>query len=110
MLLFYSMSGIFSKLASGCDFLSPRFILYYGIMILILAFYALAWQQIIKQIPLTTAYANRAITVVWGALWGCLFFHEQLSWKRILGIALVVCGVVLFALSDQNKDGLKGEN
>jgi hypothetical protein len=68
MLMIYSMSGICSKMASKQPFLSPRFIIYYGLVIVLLGFYAIAWQQVIKILPLTTAYANRAVTVIWGAV------------------------------------------
>ena len=101
MLMIYSMSGICSKMASKQSFLSPRFILYYGLVIVLLGFYAIAWQQIIKRLPLTTAYANRAVTVIWGAVWGTLFFEEKISVTKIIGIMLVVGGVVCYALSDQ---------
>lgn len=105
LLMVYSLSGIFSKLAGKCSFLSLRFILYYGIMLLILAFYAVGWQQIIKRIPLTSAFANKAATVVWGAVWGVTVFDESISIKRLIGISLVVGGIVLFSLSD-----IKGES
>lgn len=110
MLMIYSASGIFSKLAAKEKFLSFRFIFFYGILILILAVYAVAWQQIIKRLPLTTAYANRAVTVAWGAIWGVLFFHEKITLIRLLGIAIVVFGVVLFAISDREKDEGNGGN
>lgn len=101
MLMIYSMSGICSKAASKQSFLSPKFILYYGLVIVLLGFYAIAWQQIIKRLPLTIAYANRAVTVIWGAAWGTLFFEEKISVTKIIGIMLVVGGVVCYALSDQ---------
>ena len=59
MLMIYSMSGICSKLAAGQKFLSMKFCLYYGLIILLLGFYAIGWQQIIKRMPLTAAFAKR---------------------------------------------------
>ena len=103
MLMFYSMSGIFSKLAAQQTFLSAKFCVYYGIIILLLGLYAIGWQQIIKRIPLTTAFANKAVTVVWGIVWGKLFFHESITLGKILGVFLVVTGVALFAESDKQK-------
>lgn len=79
--MIYSMSGICSKLASGEKFLSPHFCLYYAIIILLLGFYAIGWQQIIKRLPLTTAFANKAVTVVWGIIWGAVFFRKSYDWK-----------------------------
>ena len=100
LLMIYSLSGVCSKLASSEQFLSARFCLYYGIMIFILGIYALVWQQLIKRLPLTTAFANKAVTVVWGLIWGILFFHEQISAGKAAGVLMIVAGVVLFARSD----------
>ena len=97
IILLYSTTGIFSKLASTTPFLSFRFCLYYGCIILLLGIYAIGWQQIIKRIPLTTAFANKAVTVVWGIVWGTLFFHEQITIGKAVGALLVVLGVVLYA-------------
>ena len=100
LLMLYSCSGILSKLAARTEFLSMGFIMCYGAMIAILGVYGICWQQIIKRMPLTTAYANRAVTVVWGVVWGLLVFHEGVSIVQLCGCALVVAGVALFALAE----------
>ena len=100
MLMLYSMSEICSKMAAGESFLSVRFCLYYGTVILLLGVYAIGWQQVIKRIPLTTAFANKAVTVVWGLVWGALFFHEAVTPGKLLGAALVIAGVILFERAD----------
>ena len=96
MLMIYSMSGICSKLASGEAFLSFRFCFYYAIIILLLGFYAIGWQQIIKRLPLTTAFANKAVTVIWGAV----FFHEKVTVGKVIGAILVIVGVIIYANAD----------
>lgn len=101
MLIVYSMSGIFSKLAAGQPFLSFRFCLYYGVIIALLGGYAIGWQQIIKRMPLTLAFANKAVTTVWGLVWGLLFFKESVTWGKLAGIALIVTGVVVFSTADK---------
>lgn len=101
MLMIYSMSGICSKKAAGVPFLSIQFCFYYGMIILLLAFYAVGWQQIIKRLPLTTAFANKAVTVVWGIIWGVVFFNEAISIGKIVGAVLVIVGVVIYAYADQ---------
>lgn len=100
MLMVYSMSGIFSKLAAEQPFLSFRFCLYYGAIIALLGLYAIGWQQIIKRMPLTLAFANKAVTTVWGLVWGLLFFKESVTWGKLAGIALIVAGVVVFSTAD----------
>ena len=107
MLMFFSMSGIASKLAAGEKFLSPKFILYYGVIIGLLGVYAIVWQQIIKRVPLTTAYANRAVTIVWGIIWGVLFFHENVTPLKVIGAVIVIVGVVLFATADEGEEEAK---
>ena len=103
LLLVYSTGSIFSKLAAGEAVLSFKFILYYGMIIFLLGVYAIGWQQIIKRLPLTTAFANKAVTVVWGIVWGAVFFHEAITIGKIIGAILVIMGVVLFAVSDQEE-------
>ena len=66
LLLMYSIAGICSKLAAGYDFLSLEFCLFYCVVLIILVLYALGWQQVIKRMPLNAAFANRAVTVLWG--------------------------------------------
>ena len=104
MLMLYSMSEICSKKAAGESFLSVRFCLYYGTVILLLGVYAIGWQQIIKRLPLTTAFANKAVTVVWGIIWGAVFFHEKITLGKLLGAAIVIAGVVLYVLSDKQEE------
>ena len=96
LLMFFSLGGIFSKLASKQSFLSLKFILCYGALLLIMFVYAIGWQQVIKRLPLTMAYANRAVTIVWGIIWGLLFFNEKLNVGKIIGAVIVIAGVLLY--------------
>ena len=100
MLLLYSMGGIFSKLAGQAPFLSMKFFLCYGALILLMGVYALGWQQVIKRMPLTTAFANKAITVVWGIVWGVVFFSESITLGKIAGAVIVMAGVILYVTAD----------
>ena len=100
MLAVYSLCGVLSKMAAGSPFGSLRFLACYGGMIALLGVYAIGWQQVIKKMPLTSAYANRAITVIWGIIWGFLFVNETISLTSAVGAALVAIGIVLFATSD----------
>lgn len=100
MLMVYSVSGICSKLAAEQLFLSFKFCMYYGCIVILLGFYAIGWQQIIKKLPLTTAFANKAITVVWGLVWGLVFFHEAITLGKIVGSICVIIGVIIFAGAD----------
>lgn len=100
MLVLYSLSGICAKLAGKFDFLSLGFIGCYAGMIAVLGVYAIGWQQVIKRLPLTLAYANRAVTVVWGLVWGVVLFNERLNVPKIVGCLIVLAGVALYAYAD----------
>lgn len=101
MLLVSSITGIISKLASQQKFLSFKFIVLYCFMILVLGIYAIGWQQVIKRLPLTTAYTNKAVTVIWGIVFGKLFFDETITVKQIIGAVIIIIGIVLFVKADK---------
>ena len=105
LLLLFACTTVLSKLAAGEAFLSPRFCLFFVGEFVLLGIYALGWQQILKRLPLTVAYTNKAVTLVWSLVFGALLFHEQVSLKQILGCALVVAGVVLFVRADGEEAG-----
>lgn len=104
LLMVYSLNSILGKLAAGENFLSLRWCCLYGGVIVLLGIYAVGWQQIIKRMPLTSAYANKAVTTVWGLVWGILFFSEKITPGKIAGIVLIVGGVILFSISDTGSD------
>ena len=109
MLMIYSASGILSKTAASENFLSLKWCILYGGVLFSLAFYALCWQQIIKRMPLTSAYANKAVTTAWGLVWGVLFFDEKVTVGKILGIIMIIAGVILFSLSDSDSTTEKSQ-
>ncbi len=110
VILIYSFSGICSKTAASKDFLSFEWLLFYGLVLLILAFYAIVWQQILKKLPLNVAYANKAITVIWGMLLGCIVFGETVNVPRIIGGVLILAGIILMSPAGKSKDREKKGN
>ena len=104
LMFLFSLSPVCSKLAGRQAFLSLPFLVFYGLVIVILGIYALAWQQVIKRMPLTTAYANKAVTVVWGMFWGAMLFEETITPQKLLGAAVIVAGVVLYAFAEPAKE------
>ena len=103
--IFYTLSGVMGKLASGFAFLSFPFIGYYALEILILGIYAIVWQQIIKRVDLSVAYANRSLALMWSLMWSVVLFHEGITWQNVAGAALVIAGVMIV-----NTDGGKRGN
>ncbi len=82
--------------------MSAAFCLLYGMVVLLLILYAVFWQQIIKELPLIIAYANKAVTVVWGIVWGTLIFKEQMSFWKITGAVVIVIGVYIVVSSEES--------
>ena len=100
VVMLYTLSSVAAKMASGQSVLSLPFLIYYGVEILILGFYAIAWQQIIKRCDLSVAYANRSMAILWSLVWTVIFFHESLTVKNIIGVLIVFAGTMIV-----NSDG-----
>lgn len=101
ILLLYSFVGVFMKLAFQNEMFSFKFFLFAGLAVLFLGIYAIVWQQVLKKMPLTVAFTNKAICIVWGMLWGALFLGDQITWYKILGSLIVFPGVVLVVSSNE---------
>lgn len=99
--LIYSCSSIVAKIASGNEVMSFKFILFYGLEVVILGVYAILWQQVIKKFELSVAYANKAVTLLWALLWSVLIFHETLKWNHIVGVVIVIAGIVVLNLGPE---------
>ena len=100
----YSLTGVASKFAAGEEMLSFRFILLYGLVLFGLFVYAIAWQQIIKHMPLISAYANRGVTVIWGLIWGYFIFSEEITVRKRVGAAVIIGGIVLIVTADAKEE------
>lgn len=100
LLIIYSFTSFFSKNAAYQEFLSPPFFAFYAGMIVVLGIYAVGWQQVIKHLPLTLAFANKAVSVLWGLCWSVFFFHEAITGQMVVGAAIVMVGVVWFNIED----------
>lgn len=100
-LFIYSLATVFTKLASAYEFFSFEFLILYGTSILILFIYAILWQQNLKRISLTTAFANKSIVVIWGILWGALLFKEKVTLGMIIGSLIIFIGIKM-VISDES--------
>ena len=99
LILIFSAYSVCAKFAGNQPLWSPPFFGLYALSMLPLGAYALAWQRLIKRMPLTFAYANRAVAVVWGMLWGKLIFGEAINAAMLAGAAVILAGVALYASS-----------
>lgn len=98
-ILLFSLTGIFSKLASiqynehGLN--GKLLYLFLFLMLANCGIYAIAWQKIIKKFELSTAYAHRSVYLIWSQIWAVLIFKESLSWNNIAGLLVVLIGVLV---------------
>ncbi len=99
--LLYSLTGVCTKWASAGEFLSWQYILGIGGAVLILGVYAILYQQILKKIPLTTAYMFKGSGVIFTLLYSVLLFGEIITWPNIIGAILIIVGITLFAREDK---------
>ena len=95
IILIYTLSTVTAKFASNEEFLSIKFILFYGLEIFILGVYAKLWQQIIKKFEISVAYANRAMSLLWSIVWAIVFFGEQITLKNVIGVIIVIIGTII---------------
>ena len=102
ILALFSVSAVFSKLAAEEDTLSFKWILYYCAILFLLFVYAIAWQQIIKKMPIVTAYANKAVTVIWGIVYGMVIFREEITVTKVIGALIIIIGVYIVVSSDED--------
>lgn len=101
LLFIYSIESVCSKMAAAQELFSFKFFLFYGIVLFLLFVYALAWQRILKYMPLTVAYANKGVTMIWGMIWGAVIFQEQITIKTIIGAAIILVGIFMVVTNNE---------
>jgi multidrug transporter EmrE-like cation transporter len=79
---------------------SFKFNLLFSIEILIFAFYALLWQQLIKRMDLDAAYSIKGTVILWTLVWSKLFFNESIKTTNIVGALIILLGIYL-VMSDE---------
>lgn len=102
ILFLYSLESVCSKMAAKQEMFSFKFFLFYGLVLFFLFFYALAWQRILKYMPLTVAYANKGITIIWGMIWGAILFNETITLKTIIGGAIILAGIYMVVTNNEH--------
>lgn len=81
------------KLSSSED--GMLMLVYLACAIVILGVYACLWQQVLKHIPLTTAFMFKSVTVIYGVLFAHILFMEEITNNNIVGAAMIVAGIVV---------------
>ena len=100
IIIIYTIAGIMAKLASLGEHLW-WIITFLLLDVFLLGIYAIFWQQLIKIFPLSVAYANRAMSLLWSAIWAGLIFGEQITGKQWVAIGLVVMGIIMVNMGEK---------
>lgn len=58
---------------------------------------SLLWMYIVKTFPFSMAYPMVSLSYVMGMVAAIMFFHEEVSMTRWLGVAFIVLGCFLIA-------------
>lgn len=99
----YSLSSMFSKKAMYNNPTIIHIIFFYGLSLFMLGIYAIIWQQVLKKLELSIAFANKGITIVWGIIWGILVFNEKITIGMLIGATIVILGIIIMMYDKEEK-------
>ena len=99
----YSLSSILTKTASFQEFLSWKYIFCFAGIVAVLGIYAILWQQVLKNIPLSVAMSQKPVALILGLFWALIIFKEPISLKTGIGIILVLFGLVIIGVQNAGK-------
>ena len=97
--LVYACTSIFTKMASQQEMLSWPYLLWIAGAVGVMAVYALLWQQVIARMPLSTAFMFKGTSLIFILLISALLFHEPITTNNMIGSAIIITGIVLYAQS-----------
>ncbi len=103
IVVIYTFNGVLAKMSAKTEPMTFNFFAFYVAEVAVLGVYAILWQQMIKKFQLSVAYANRAMSILWSALWSIVFFHEKLTVKGMCGILLVLAGTILVNMDPESR-------
>lgn len=103
----YSLSTVAAKFASEYPAFSLGWIGFFFLEFVVLAIYAIIWQQVIKKFQLSVAYSNKAITLMWSMLWNFVIFSEKITPGMVIGVLIVIAGVIV--MNSASEEGTESE-
>ena len=95
--LLYSFEPIIAKLTSQQSLDSVAVWLGLGGIFGVLGVYAILWQQLLKRIPLSTAYMFRGSTLIYVLILSVLLLGDSITTFNGIGAGMIVIGIILFA-------------
>lgn len=100
----YSLSSMFSKNATYNNEQFIHIIIFYLLSVFMLGIYAIVWQQVLKRIDLSVAFANKGITIIWGMIWGAIIFKEKITLGMIIGAIIVIIGIIVMMCGNKEEE------
>lgn len=100
----YSVSSLFSKMATQNNPTIQKIIIFYGLALFMLGVYAIIWQQVLKSLPLSIAYSNKGTVIIWGMIWGTLIFKEKITIGMIIGTVIIIAGIIVMMSGEEKHD------
>lgn len=97
--LVYACTYICMKMASPYTFLSAPYLLWIMGAIGVMGVYAVLWQQVLARVPLSIAYMFKGTSLIFVILLSALLFQEGITWQNVIGSAIIVSGIILYAKS-----------
>lgn len=95
--LIYACTSICTKMASREEMLSWPYLFWIAGAIGVMGVYALLWQQVIARMPLSTAYLFKGTSLIFVLLFSALLFGEAITTNNLIGSAIIIAGIVLYA-------------
>lgn len=95
----YSFVSVFAKMAARQNSFVMT-IVYMSVEIILLAIYALIWQQVLKRFPLVVAMSNKGSTIILTLLWSVLVFQEMITVNNVIGGAIIILGICVVSSDD----------
>lgn len=108
VVMIYTLATVIGKFAadSAANQNGMQFLFLYGAEIAVLGIYAVLWQQMLKKIELSVAYANRGMALLWSLLWAVLLFGEKITLQKVCGVAFVIAGILIVNGGRGEKDAV----
>lgn len=95
--MLYSLSGVFSKYAAMQEFPSAAYIGYFAASLAVMGTFALAWQQVLRHIELSTAFMFKGMCIIYMLIIVHFLFGEPITIQNIIGSAIIITGIILYA-------------
>lgn len=84
-------------MASQQEMLSGSYLFWIAGAVGVMGVYAVLWQQVISRMSLSTAYMFKGTSLIFVLLISALLFGEVITVNNVIGSAIIITGIVLFA-------------